>query len=200
MTIDAPTVVPAPRRGPSGGLVAAVAIMTALMVAGGALVAVRHVTSEPTEVVTSREPSCWDGSSEGAQGCPKIQGEAALKWMFRPQPDFRCEPGLPETGYGQLESWTCQWDDIDARVSLSRWDNTTSAENFYAYFLGPGKPDPGRDGLVFDSATPNGGGEPVTAFAYNAHPYTYSVTGSSSIERRRAESRLRPRSPSEIRV
>lgn len=205
LTIDSPTVVPQRRHGPAEGPVAAVATLVVLLLLAGGLVTIRHLRpAEPAASDSTLQSTlCWDGSGRGETGCPKLEGEAAMQWLFTAQPDFAgCEPRNDvDVQAGELEAWHCRWSDLDAEVLLSRWDKAKSAADYYGFYAGPpARVDVGSgpdSGLVFATLTPREGGQPIQAFAYAGHPYSYLVMGPEA-QRDLAVDRMSIRPPSQI--
>lgn len=205
VTIDSPTFVPSSSSGPREGLVAAVATVVVLLMLGAGWVAVQHGDRTPAAPQPTESGLCWNGALDRPAGCPKLEGQAALTWLFTPRPEFdscQLDQGGGQ-GAGELETWNCRWDDIEAGVLISRWDKTRSAMSYYTYFAGaPRNVDinPGDDGgRVFSSLTPTEGGEPVYGFAYTSYPYSFLVMGPQEA-RDRAVSRIQPRAPAQIRL
>lgn len=174
-----------PRREPRPvGLAIGVAVLVALLLVGAGVVTLQRLSGSKDETIDKvATRQCWDGARVRVDlPCAAITGEQALRWVFTPdQPFTSCRPYTGAgVGQGELESFDCSWEGVNADIFLSRWTTTGDAAGFYTYYFGQPQPYPATGppiGRLWSSDSPTGGGDPGRAVLYDGHPFSVLVLG-----------------------
>lgn len=129
---------PARRRRSLAPFIAAAVLVVALAVAAAIVVPLLVRPGGQTAAANVFDVACWDGSTiTSDQSCPRLEGEAALRWVFQIDDEGVCEA----TDLG-AEAIVCRWDELpNSEFVFSRWDDSHAMDDHFAgEFSGDGQP------------------------------------------------------------